>query len=138
LINVSLTISPIIQGETVIGVASIARDITQHIQAQQNLEHLKDQLELEKTKLEQVLSIEEGLNATLNLNKLVDFVVNKTIKVLEADKCSLMLIDEKSNELCIKGFSGLDDQTILKSRLKIGEPIAGWSPKRQSHFSHGH
>ena len=125
LINVSLTISPIINNGVVMGTSTIARDITERIKAQKRLVQLKDQLELEKTKLEQVLSIEEGLNATLNLNKLIDFVVCKTVEVLEADKCSLMLLDEKSNELCIKGFSGLDEQSIIRSRLKIGEPIAG-------------
>lgn len=124
-INVSLTISPMIDNGKIIGVSTIVREITERIQAQKRLEQLKDQLELEKTKLEQVLSIEEGLNATLNLNKLIDFVVSKTVEVLEADKCSLMLLDEKSNELCIKGFSGLDEQSIIRSRLKIGEPIAG-------------
>lgn len=124
-INVSLTISPIIDNGKIIGVSTIVREITERIKAQKRLEQLKDQLELEKTKLEQVLSIEEGLNATLNLNKLIDFVVCKTVEVLEADKCSLMLLDEKSNELCIKGFSGLDEQSIIRSRLKIGEPIAG-------------
>lgn len=126
LIHVSMTISPIkdVYGN-IIGASSLARDITKRIQDEQRLKELNNQIELEKTKLEEVLSIEEGLHTIFNIDKLIDFIVEKTTRVLEARRCSLMLVDEDTWELCIKGQVGLDENMIGESRLKIGDPIAG-------------
>ncbi len=85
------------QGQ-VIGIMGITRDITERVKKetkqQQQLKHLKDALEFEKYKLEEILSIEEELNAIIKIDELVDFVVQKTCKLLSAEKCSLMLIDD--------------------------------------------
>ncbi|MDP2652843.1 MAG: PAS domain S-box protein [Candidatus Omnitrophota bacterium] len=125
-LNVSLTISPIQDcSGSVTGISVIAHDISERIRSQEDLKKLNDRLDLEKTKLEEVLSIEEGLNATLNLDRLVDFVVEKTVRVLDADRCSLMLLDDKTRELCIKGFTGLNERHILNNRLRVGESVAG-------------
>ncbi len=102
------------------------RDITEQVVAQKSLNKLMERMELEKTKLEQVLSLEEGLSTIHLMDKLIDFVVEKTAEVLEADKCSFMLLDPKSGILCIKGHKGLDEETVSKSRVRVGEPIAGW------------
>ena len=107
------------------GYIGSAVDITEEILIQKNLRGLKDNLELEKDKLIQVLSIEEGLNTILNIDKLIDFVVHKTSTVLDAERCSLMLLDEKTQELCIKGYHGAENQFIQRSRIKIGEPVSG-------------
>ena len=81
--------------------------------------------EADHPKLEQILSIEEGLNTIADIDKLVDFVVNKICLVLEAKRCSLMFFDEQTQELCIKGHSGLREDIVLYNRIKLGSPIAG-------------
>jgi len=89
------------------------------------LKELNEQIGIEKNKLEEVLSIEAGLNSLLRYNKLIDFVVEKTAKILEAQKCSFMLFDEKAQELCLKGHVGLQEELAINCRHKIGESIAG-------------
>jgi len=125
-IDVSLTISPIKNAAgKVVGISSVARDITEQVRQHQLLKELNEQILIEKNKLEEVLSIEEGLNSLLRYNKLIDFVVEKTAKILEAQRCSFMLFDDKSQELCLKGYVGLQEESAINCRHKIGDPIAG-------------
>jgi len=126
LIDVSISVSPIrdISGNP-IGGSVIARDITERIDAEKQEKELRKKLHLEKTKLEQVLSLDEGLHKVLDLNKLVDFIIEKTTKILNASKCSLMLVDEKTQEMCLRGQAGLEEEVISQVKLKIGDPIAG-------------
>ncbi len=111
------TISPV-GNETgeIVCFVSVWKDITERIVAEENLKY-------EKKKLEQVLSIEAGLHSILDLHKLIDFVVDKTCAVLEAEKCSVMFIDHESKELCIKGHQGIEESRIGENFLKVGDDI---------------
>ncbi len=126
LINVAVSVSPIkdICGNA-IACSIIARDISEAKEAEKKEIELMRKLQLEKLKLEQVLSLEEGMHKSFELNQLVDFVIEKITYILNSKKCSLMLIDENTKELCIRGYAGLDDSVILNSKMKIGDPIAG-------------
>ncbi len=128
LIDVSLTISPIkVEHGQLIGVSMIARDVTKQKKTQQQLRQLTHSLTLEKAKLEQVLGIEEGLHRLLDVNRLVDFVVQKSCEVLEARRCSIMFYDPDAQELSLRGYRGIDKgkKNIVGKRIKLGEPIAG-------------
>ncbi len=81
--------------------------------------------EVEHQKLEHLLSIEEGLNSISHIDRLIDFIVQKTSLVLQAQRCSLMFLDENTQELCIKGHCGLGEEIVRQSRIKLGSPIAG-------------
>lgn len=110
------TISPVKdESGDIICFVSVWKDITERIVAEEKLTY-------EKKKLEQVLGIEAGLHSILDLNKLIDFVVEKTCEVLEAETCSVMFIDHESGELCIKGHRGIEESKIGES-LKIGDDI---------------
>ena len=84
----------------------------------------------EVIKMEAVLSLEEGLNSILKLDKLIDFVVDKTTSILNAERCSFMLLDEESQKLCIKGSKGIDERFISSSRIRLGDPVAGLVAQR--------
>ncbi len=64
----------------------------------------------------------------------VDAVVNTTIDmflefisdVLDVNICSVMLCDDLTGDLMIKGSRGLDDLMVKQTRVRIGERIAGW------------
>ncbi|CAG0961269.1 Cyclic di-GMP phosphodiesterase response regulator RpfG [Geobacteraceae bacterium] len=64
----------------------------------------------------------------------VDAVVNTTIDmflefisdVLDVNMCSVMLCDDLTGDLMIKGSRGLDDLMVKQTRVRIGERIAGW------------
>lgn len=79
-----------------------------------------------------------GLLVSLNIPKStrqkVDAVVNTTIdmflefiaEVLDVNMCSVMLCDDLTGDLMIKGARGLDDLLIKQTRVRLGERIAGW------------
>jgi diguanylate cyclase (GGDEF)-like protein/PAS domain S-box-containing protein len=102
----------------VIGVEGIVHDVT-------DKKLLEEQLKMEKLKLEEILLFDERISAIRNLDKLVDFIVEKTTSILKAEKCSLMLVDEDAKELCIKGAKGVPEEAFTKTRIKLGEAIAG-------------
>ena len=120
------TISPIMnEAGEITHFVSVWRDISELVKAEEEMKRLRNQIDLEKRKLEQVLNIEEHLNTIFDLHKLIDFIVNHTTAILEAQKCSVMFIDENSGELCVKGFKGIDPALVADKRLKVGDPIAG-------------
>lgn len=103
----------------------LQREIEERIQAHQELRDVHGQLIFEKRKLEQLLNIDPKMRSLLDLNNLVDFIVNKATTILEAGKCSLMLLDPETHELLIRGAVGLDNDIIRQTRIKLGEQIAG-------------
>lgn len=126
MIQISLTLSPIKDPfGNIVGISSISQDITERITAEKKLKELNDKVVLERDKISKVLSIEEHLNTIFDINKLVDFVVDKTTEVLESEKCSLILVDYNTRELYIKGHKGIDYQFIKGvSELKGEDSIA--------------
>ncbi len=104
-------------------------DITDRKRAEEERGRLHEQLHFEKQKLEQVLSIDQTIRSILNLNHLVDFAVEKAMEILDAERCSLMLLDTQSQELLIRSAKGLDERLIQKTRIKFGEGVAGMVAK---------
>lgn len=102
-----------------IGVEGVVHDITVK-------KRLEDRLEIEKAKLEQILVFDERVSTIHDLNQLMDFIVSKSSEILEANKCSLMILDDQTKELCIKAAKGLSDEIVENTRLKLGESIAGF------------
>jgi len=82
-------------------------------------------LELEKSRMEQILNYGEKIRTITNLNRLIDFIIEQASLILESERCSLMLLDEDTGELCIRGAIGLRDDVIKESKLSLGEGIAG-------------
>ena len=66
------------------------------------------------------------LNATLDLPKLLEIILNQSAVLTEAEASSLALIDPKTEELCFEVVTG-DKKDILKEiRLPKGTGIVGW------------
>ena len=104
---------------------SIWQDITGRMRAHEQLNRSNADLMIEKQKLEKILQFGEQIEYITNFNQLIDFIIEQASSILEAERCSLMLFDEESGELCIKGAKGLKSDIIKKSRLTVGEGIAG-------------
>jgi hypothetical protein len=97
----------------------------------------KNIVDLHRWKL-QANNIEDSFQLTIDIpkstrqmneayiNTSMDLFVDFVSEVLDLDICSIMLSDELTNELVIKGARGLDDNIIRKTRIKMGEKIAGW------------
>ncbi|MDD5173598.1 MAG: response regulator [Candidatus Omnitrophica bacterium] len=68
--------------------------------------------------------------STIELDKLLKIIIDLTMKVLRADDASIMLFNEKK-ELYIAISSGLDLDIQKRTRLAIGERIAGWAAQNK-------
>lgn len=55
-----------------------------------------------------------------------DMFMEFICEILELNICSIMLTDEITGELLIKSARGLDDSIIKRTRIRIGDSIAGW------------
>ena len=111
------TISPIKdQSGEIIHFVSIWKDITEKVR-------LDECLRTEKQKLEEIVGFDEKVSAIRKSEKLMDFVVAKTMKILEAQKCSIMLFDKETDELCVKASVGFDDPPD-SIKIKISDSVA--------------
>ncbi|MBI3013177.1 MAG: GAF domain-containing protein [Elusimicrobia bacterium] len=76
--------------------------------------------------IDHLLKANRILASTLDLDKLLKVVLEQAAEVVCAETGSLLILDEKTNELTFDvalGDAGKDLRTI---RLKLGEGIAGW------------
>ncbi|OIP87539.1 MAG: hypothetical protein AUK24_09300 [Syntrophaceae bacterium CG2_30_49_12] len=79
-------------------------------------------------RLTDITTLHETVKVTgssLDLGEALSSVFNITVKTLKADEGSLMLLDPEEGVLTIKRAHGLDEEIIRKTRIKIGEGIAG-------------
>lgn len=102
----------------VIGAEGLIQDITEK-------KRLEEELLTEKRKLEQILAFDEQISTIREYNQLIDFIVEKTAILLEARRCSLMLLDKVGKGLFIQGATGLDQQVVKECHIRLGEMVAG-------------
>ncbi|MCH7783734.1 PAS domain S-box protein [candidate division KSB1 bacterium] len=62
-------------------IVAIVSDISERKKAEEKLKRAENRIEFEKTKLEEVLSIEESLNGILNLDELITYIVDKATNI---------------------------------------------------------
>ncbi len=70
---------------------------------------------------------EKLLKSVSNLEELTDLIVQASTDRVNAEKCSIMLLDEKRQTLAVnkvKGFNG-NQSEIKSTKVKLGEGIAG-------------
>ena len=77
--------------------------------------------------MSQVLSIlyETGkkINSTFDVDKILEYIVNATIKKLNYHNCSLLLVEGKS--LVIKAGYGYDKKRFNNFKIPIGKGVTG-------------
>ncbi len=72
-----------------------------------------------------LLKISQAISSELYLEDILSLIVTVTAEVMKSKICSLMLIDEKKQELIIRATQSISQQYIKKPNLKIGEGVAG-------------
>jgi len=91
---------------------------------------LIERLEKEKVKLEIIMDAYNRIGGIYDLDELADFVTSRALQIAEAERSSLMVIDEKTQELVLKGSKGMEKDKLTTLRVRIGEFIAGWVAKQ--------
>ncbi len=69
--------------------------------------------------------ISKAIASDLYLEVILRLIVTVTAEVMGSNICSLMLIDEKNNELVIRATQSMSEEYNKKPPLKVGEGIAG-------------
>jgi PAS domain S-box-containing protein len=76
--------------------------------------------------MEAIANSAASINATLDLEDVLDRILEQTLRALDADIVSLALVDRQTNELEFKASTGKNKDKIVGQRLKIGQGVAGW------------
>jgi signal transduction histidine kinase/putative methionine-R-sulfoxide reductase with GAF domain len=83
---------------------------------------LRNVVDRERAKLRALQDISAALGSTLDLGELLEMILDRISEVMEADRSTLYLLDEETDELWSKVAQGDDVHEI---RLKPGEGLAG-------------
>lgn len=59
------------------------------------------------------------------LKEILQLIVAMTAKVMDSQICSIMLLDEKRNELFIAATQSLSQEYLSKPNLKVGQSVSG-------------
>ena len=87
---------------------------------------LFNEIERKVTELDNLLKATEAIASTLQLDPLLDTIMELGMKVMDAEGCSVLLIDEKGKKLQFAAASGAKKEEIKKLSLDMGEGVAGW------------
>ncbi|MFN3479113.1 MAG: HD-GYP domain-containing protein, partial [Thermodesulfovibrionales bacterium] len=68
----------------------------------------------------------ERLKVEAIIENMVEGLTEFITELMDINVCSIMLEDEFTGDLLIKGAIGLDEDIIRRTRLRIGDNIAGW------------
>jgi PAS domain S-box-containing protein len=107
---------------------TIANQIAQALERIQTIENLNKRVQ-ELSTLYEVAAYELSavLSSTSNLNEALNLTMEIVAKLLNAERVSIMLVDEEKKELYLKASRGPGSFSL--KRMKIGEGIAGWVMK---------
>jgi signal transduction protein with GAF and PtsI domain len=86
---------------------------------------LYDSMQRQIAELSALAEVSETITAPLYLDEMLDLVVEMAAQVMNARLCSLMLLDESSDELVLRTTPHMGPAYRDKPTLKLGEGIAG-------------
>lgn len=97
------------------------------------LQAIRDALETKQVLIENhrlktlipLFELSKSFMSNVNLTNLLDQIIHTCVIVTKANKVSLMLLDEKSQNLKIAAAVGLPTDIIRKSVVQVGEGISG-------------
>ncbi len=77
-----------------------------------------------------LLEVSEKLLSEVEVEGLYDLIFDVVKRETGADVVSLMLLDEKGQELCLEAAVGLPEEIVGSTKAKVGQGIAGWVIER--------
>jgi signal transduction protein with GAF and PtsI domain len=69
------------------------------------------------------------------LKEILQLIVTMTAKVMDSKICSIMLLDEKRDELVISATQSLSEDYVNKPNLKVGQSVSGQVVKEKKPFT---
>lgn len=84
---------------------------------------LRQVITQQESKITVITEIGSALGTAVKLDELLAVVMDKVTRLMDAERSTLFLVDEQSNELWSKVTQGVKNTEI---RLRIGSGVAGW------------
>lgn len=94
-------------------------------QMRESLKETQTDLEYRILQLSTLNEVGKAINSVLDFKKLQNIILETVIKVIKAQKGSLMLVDDSERSLTIGVAVGLSDEIAQNTRLEAGDAIAG-------------
>ncbi len=96
-----------------------------------NLRTTKADLDYRIMQLSTLYEVGKVISSELDFRKLQNMILEIVVKVIKAEKGSLMLIDDAEKALTIGVAIGLCEEIARDTKLEIGESVAGWVVKNK-------
>jgi len=84
------------------------------------------ELEKKVVELDNLLKATEAIASTLQLDPLLDTIMELGMNVMDAEGCSVLLVDEQEKKLQFVAASGAKKEEVKKLSLDMAEGLAGW------------
>jgi len=91
----------------------------------QRLETTNKQLEQRVTELTTLYAVGQSVTSLLDLDKLLNRVVEAAVYIADADEGSLLLVDDKTNELYLRAAQGMGERQARGLRIRIEDSLVG-------------
>lgn len=133
--------APLLTNTQVIGTISLLREGAQAIPLPikqllamlvravgSSVKELEKRLQMQEsfTQIDTLHQVGRALGSTLELHPLLDEIMRLTAEVIEAEACSLWLIDEEAKELVFEVAHGGQETSLRQYRMPMNTGIAGW------------
>lgn len=79
--------------------------------------------------LREIIKVGQTIMSEMNLDDLLDLIMEQTVQILEADRCTIFLYESGTNELWSKVATGIQQKKI---RIPSDRGIAGWVFKNRA------
>ncbi len=86
---------------------------------------LQESMAVKSTQLSAISEVSKTITSNLYLEEILQLIVAMTAQTFHFKICSIMLLDEESQELVIKATQSKSRDYVTKPNLKVGESIAG-------------
>lgn len=80
-----------------------------------------------RRELDAIMDIARAVSSAMSIDELLPSVMERTTRLMDADRSTLFVVDAERGELWSKVLQGAKPEEI---RLKIGDGIAGWAAER--------
>ncbi len=87
---------------------------------------LFNEREKKVVELDNLLKATVAIASAMQLDPLLDTIMELGMKVMDAEGCSVLLVDEKEKKLQFVAASGAKKEEVKKLSLDMGEGVAGW------------
>lgn len=99
--------------------------LAQHAASAIDIAQLYHKVTSQVDHLEALYRLGRILNSSLSLDQILPEALTRTLELLHAKTASVMLLDEKGEELSIRLAHGLSDEIVSKTRVRLGERVSG-------------